>query len=692
MTFGQRLSTRLLVSLCSVIALALALLVYVVSERSSRVAEEQARQLTAEMAERSAGVVRAQLEAALYPARTLAQGLAAQRAAGGLTRKEADVAVRRVVEDNPQLLGIWTIWEPDAFDGQDAKHRGAAGHDETGRVNFYWQRGTGELVRENNTGYEVEDGTNDFYFVPKKTLRETVMPPYLYKVSGKDVLMTSLIAPVLVDGKFLGVVGADLTLEQVQQTVGGITPFGTGKALLASQTGVWVAHPDAAQLAKPLGASPAEALVRGALKGGATQVERVHADVLGEESVAVVLPIHIGKTGTPWGLAVFAPLERVLAPASELRTSTAAMGALALLTLSIAVLVVLRRVTRPLEDLSAVATRIAAGDLTGRPEHRSEDEVGALAEAFRTMRDRLAQTLGEVRTGAQALTTASAQLSQTSQALSSGTSEQAASFEEVSTNLAQMGASITQNADHSRRVDALAAKGAGEAAECSRAVSETVESMKQIASRISFIEDIAYQTNLLALNAAIEAARAGAHGRGFAVVASEVRKLAEGSQAAAKDIVALAAASVAQAERSGEMLRALAPSILQTSVLVREVAAASAEQAQGVGQMTRVVGGLSQVTQANASASEELAATAEEMSSQAGSLLQLMGYFRTEEESAPEAPAAASRGPAAPAYGAHLRAAAGHAALPQASGATPAPAAGPVPPARGADGRSARPL
>jgi methyl-accepting chemotaxis protein len=362
---------------------------------------------------------------------------------------------------------------------------------------------------------------------------------------------------------------------------------------------------------------------------------QVHAELLGGEAIEVVVPFQVGRTTTPWALAVFAPLDQVLAPAAELRQFTLTLGLAALVSLGLAVILVVRRLTQPLGRMSVVATRIAGGDLTGEFEHQSQDEIGVLADAFRAMQHRLAQVIGEVRTGASALSSASAQLSTMSQSLSSGTSEQSANAEEVAANLHRMSASITQNADSSRRVEQIALKGAADAGECSRAVAETVEAMKQIASRISIIDEIAYQTNLLALNATIEAARAGTHGRGFAVVASEVRKLAENSQASARQIVELAAKSVKIAERSGVLLRELAPSIDTTARLVKDVAAASGEQSAGVGQINQAMLSLNRSTQHNAASAEELSSMAEEMAAQAEGLHQLMGFFRVAESHIP---------------------------------------------------------
>jgi methyl-accepting chemotaxis protein len=322
------------------------------------------------------------------------------------------------------------------------------------------------------------------------------------------------------------------------------------------------------------------------------------------------------------------------------------IGAALLFAAAISVWVT-RSITRPVLGVVAAAERIAAGDLEELVEVESRDEVGNLQAAMRAMAEKLAQVIGEVRGGAEALTGASAQVSATAQALSQGTGEQAASLEETTSSLEEMSASITQNAESSRQTEAMANEGARNAEEGGKSVAETVEAMKAIAEKIGIIEEIAYQTNLLALNAAIEAARAGEHGKGFAVVATEVRKLAERAQKAAKEIGSLAGSSVQVAERSGQLIVQLVPAIRKTADLVQEVAAASQEQSAGVGQVSKAMSVVDQVTQRNASAAEELSSTAEEMASQAEALEQLVGFFRMAGSAHARRPAAAPRAPAA---------------------------------------------
>jgi methyl-accepting chemotaxis protein len=274
-----------------------------------------------------------------------------------------------------------------------------------------------------------------------------------------------------------------------------------------------------------------------------------------------------------------------------------------------------------------IAEKIAAGDLESELVHGKGKVVGVLA-AMITMRNKLVSVITEVNVSSVALSAASQQVSGTAQSLSQGASEQAASVEETSASVEEMGSSINQNSENARVTDGIATESASSAKEGGKSVAATVQAMKDIAGKITIIEDIAYQTNMLALNAAIEAARAGEHGKGFVVVAAEVRKLAERSQIAASEISELTGDSVKVAEKAGGLLEKMVPDIARTAELVQEITAASEEQASGVGQIASAMQQLDQVTQQNAAGSEELAATAEEMRSQSQSLIEMISFFK----------------------------------------------------------------
>ncbi|WP_052078611.1 HAMP domain-containing methyl-accepting chemotaxis protein [Spirochaeta lutea] len=287
-----------------------------------------------------------------------------------------------------------------------------------------------------------------------------------------------------------------------------------------------------------------------------------------------------------------------------------------------------RMITRALGKGVTYALAIAEGDMTRNLDVYQKDEIGQLAEALRTMTERITGVVRDVQGSANTVSQSSQEMSYSAQQVASGATEQASSTEEVSASMEEMGANIAQNAENAQQTDVMSRQVAVNAEKGGQAVEETVIAMRQIAEKIVIIEDIARNTNLLALNAAIEAARAGEQGKGFAVVASEVRKLAERSQKAAGEISELSKKSVDVAEQAGQMISGIVPDIRKTAELIQEISAASKEQNSGVTQINSALSQLDQVIQQNASFSEEMAATAEGLAGQAEQLQDVISFFK----------------------------------------------------------------
>jgi methyl-accepting chemotaxis protein len=288
----------------------------------------------------------------------------------------------------------------------------------------------------------------------------------------------------------------------------------------------------------------------------------------------------------------------------------------------------LNSMTKNLKSAAGIAVSISEGDLTVEATPLSDRDV--LGQAQKSMLENLRRTVIEVAEVAANVASGSEEMSATAQQLSQGASEQAASAEECTASMEEMGASVQQNADNAKQTDKLATKAAEDGVSSGAAVEETVRAMKEIAEKISIIDEISRKTDLLALNAAVEAARAGEHGKGFAVVASEVRKLAERSQTAAADISRLTTDAVRRADGAGNLLLNLVPDIRKTAELVREIAAASAEQGAGANQVSKAMQQLDQVIQQNASASEEMSSAADVLSNQAEGLQKAISFFRVQ--------------------------------------------------------------
>jgi methyl-accepting chemotaxis protein len=598
--------------------------------KSMQLAKSEACRTAEEMAYHYANKVENDLGLAMDAARTMAQTFETLKRTGQTNRTLLGQVLRDVLEKNPRFLASWTCWEPQALDGKDAEFADKPGHDKTGRFVPYYCRATGSITLEPLADYDKE-GAGDYYLVAKKTGMETVVEPYWYDIAAakKKVFMTSLVVPIRVNNQVVGVVGIDMDLAEVQKAVSAIHPYDAGWAVLLSHEGLYAAHKQADKVGKNQKDTKDDTgfqqrLATVLLKGESLQLEQPDA-----ESKAMMLsqyvPIHIGQSKAPWSFNINVPMGKVLEKANQLTYISITIGTVGLALLAGVVLLLANRIARPIHQTVETLSQ-------------SSDQIASAAR----------------------------QVASSSQSLAEGASEQAASLEETSSSLEEMSSMTRRNAETADKVKDLGgeARRSGDAAMADmQAMNAAMAAIKTssdgIAKIIKTIDEIAFQTNILALNAAVEAARAGEAGMGFAVVADEVRNLAQRCAQAAKETAAKIEDSVQKSihgveisAKVGRSLEEIVSKARQIDEMAAEVATASKEQNQGIGQVNTAVSQMDKITQSNAANAEESASAAEELNAQAEglkdavqNLLQIVGGLQASGQTVPASPPSETRAP-----------------------------------------------
>nr|WP_321258851.1 methyl-accepting chemotaxis protein [uncultured Pseudodesulfovibrio sp.] len=537
--------------------------------------------------------------------------------------------VMNLRDNNSEVDGVWFGLKRNFYDGRNSEFAGQPGMQKEGRLSPYATKGGKKLSWMN-------DFSGEYFQRPLRTGREYLTEPATYNTDGEMVTLVSGCVPIRYKGEVVGVAGSDLVMNNLARIVGAIKPFETGYAVLIADNGVVVVHPNKDFIGKNVtevvDSGFADRLMR-SMESGTVFSEELIAASTGELSEFVGVPIAIGKTGQNWALLVSAPEAKVFADANRLTMLSVGLNIGAIVIIVAVIFFLAGSIVRPILDGVGFAQHIAGGDLTARLNIQQQDEIGTLARSLSSMGDHLKTVVVNVRSAVDDVTSGSNELSSTAESLSQGATEQAANVEEISASMTQMAANIRQSAENAQETERIALSSADSAEKGGKAVDQTVRAMREIADKISIIEDIARQTNLLALNAAIEAARAGEHGKGFAVVAAEVRKLAERSGVAAAEISELSSGSVEIAESAGFMLSTMVPDIQRTAELVQEIAASTNEQNVGADSVNRAISQLDLVIQQIASAAEEMSATSEELAGQATSLQQTMAFFKVSDSS-----------------------------------------------------------
>ena len=551
------------------------------------IALDSARQSVFSMAKEDADEIAVVISGALDTARTLANALSTVKSAhADLTRATVDSMLRTTLERNMNFLGVYTAWEPDAFDGKDARFVNSPGSDSSGRFVPYWSRNNeGNVIVEPLMGYEDatrnETGARkgDYYLLPRERKKECIIEPYIYPVQGKPTLMTSLVVPIMVGDTHYGLAGVDLSLDFLESLVDNQDIFHkTGKIFIISNKGiVAAASGNTGIVGKPLQAAFGDASgeYMEAVQGAREMVKTAGG------MVTAFAPITLGQTGTTWSVIIQVPEKEVFAMASTMMWRQIVLGLLFATLGLLALWMVAAAIAKPIGRTVQVAELIARGEIANAkrsiPSIEKElaatsrktaprfpgdgavrqDEIGQLVSAISIMTSNLASLLEQVQKSSAQLVPAAIEIAATSKEQQATVLE----FEELTSQVLTAVKEITATRQElARTMEGLqgSAEGTSQLADAGQTGLRTMEgTMKQLAeattsissklsvisgnagkisSVVTTINKVADQTNLLSLNAAIEAEKAGQYGLGFAVVTREIRRLADQTALATLDI------------------------------------------------------------------------------------------------------------------------------------------------------------
>ena len=535
------------------------------------------------------------------------------------------------IEKHPEYLSVGVYWELKALNKDYKKKNGRY-------YNGFFREG-GKIINQK----AIEDTTNQeltgTYYQVRKLNKETIINPYYDQATKelKGILMTSLLTPIQNEaGQFEGMVGIDISLSHMNQLIASVKPYEEALSYMISENKIIVAHTNTTLTGKNFISSLAKdsTIFKKETLGNKLNSNKSFTyknSISGKEYFVSFEPIRIGNKDTNWIIGIEVPTKVILSEAREVLVKTIIAGIIGLFFLYLIIYFIAVKISAPIVKGVEFAKSISAGDLNTQLSMGQNDEIGDLAESLSIMAAKLTKIISEIIQSSDTIAESSMELLNSSVKLADGANNQASSAEEISTSMELVLSRIqqnTQNAQETEKIALQAAKGIQVGNESTRAL---IQSMNNIVEKISIVGEIAKQTNLLAINASIEASRYGMQGKGFAVVAAEIKKLAEKSQLAAKEIDELSNQGLFHARETENILFEIIPDIEQTATLVKQIADSSLEQKISSEEINAGIQQLNKVTQQNAGSSFELSINSKNISKQAENLKKLIAYFKIKE-------------------------------------------------------------
>ncbi len=369
---------------------------FLITRQAGEQAREGAERELQSLAQKEVGAVRRDLERTLTKVTSMAVAVEGLHSSGNATRPDLAELVRRFTESDPDSLGYWLEFEPNGFDGRDdeiarlpAAERDTFGATDSGRAAIYWVNdGEGGRTLQATSGEEnnIDINTQDYYATAKAFKAEMMIEPYLYEVKGKQVLMTSLMAPILYNQNVLGIAGADISLASLQEQLAMVRPFGTGVVRIISPKGQLMAGPEIDGLGKPAEIDRLAEILE-ASKRGEPLTLYANDNAVGGEAIQAYVPFRVGRAESDYFiLELSAPYDEVMAGVYSIRNSILLIGLFSALVMSaVAWWVLVLMVRRPLAATVVDVEAIADGQLHHPITGGGEDEVGKVATALRRM-------------------------------------------------------------------------------------------------------------------------------------------------------------------------------------------------------------------------------------------------------------------------------------------------------------------
>lgn len=632
-----RIRTKLLLPITLVSVLGSLTVAGLIGYKVQQFAYDNAKTIAKETAYHYANSIKGDFEVALGYANGLANQLEVTQVDTNLavTRDQMNKILAHFIKSQLAYVGVSVMFEPNAFDGRDAQFVNQLGHDQTGRFVPYWTRSEkGEAVLEAMTNYDSEGREGEFYWLPKKTKKTCIIEPYTTTIQGKEVLVTSLMSPILNSKKeFIGVTEIDFSLTRLKEVISTIEITGLkgGYISVYSSTGTIVGTKNIEHASKNLkDVIPDREFFNKVMAGAPFFYEL--ASATGGTDLVYGAPIEIGDTDTHWMVTVNIPKDELLISSYQLVKLIAWVSSVVLIITLLVVYLLSRAITKPLKLAVEIANTLAQGDLSVAIHVESQDEIGQLFNAMKNMVENITRVVLHVKEVAAVVSARSATLRQTSGKLSETADGQADATQQTASSTEEMSATIRQNSFNAQQTERLAFQVADNANRSGQAVADSLTAMRNIVSKISIIGEIASQINLLSLNASMEASRNQIDSRSFLVIAEAVAKLAERTKDASREINELSISSVDISSRANSLLGTLVPDIQRTATLIKEISAASNEQSSAALEISKAVVRLDQLTQQTSSNANQLASMSEELAMQSSTLQKAISYFRVSGE------------------------------------------------------------